>query len=317
MNMKLYEWSRSGYKELVLIYSKGSESSILGLRYNQNRVLLRLRNPFCDSGATRELLVEVTAKKGNSCEGFYFWAVKVITGRLDDTPNHNGFNGESELKQTFKNSFSLLQMKPLTNMFGDFLCFDDYVYMMHEMNFRTHIKIVTDILHNFETVCDNKYWSELCGKESCFYEVIRKVGNRSSEEKVNWEFSHWCSVSGETRIQYSVIIECDKTRGLKAKLKGPFKCLNLEKKVESEPALTLQKMKKEPEEADERKFVESKIEGKEYILLAGGSDQRATVVNNIVNSGSFTGDGNGSKYENCQIEMKSDFKSSSPKLALD
>ncbi|KAG2394438.1 uncharacterized protein HKW66_Vig0181840 [Vigna angularis] len=258
MNMKLYEWSRSGYKELVLIYSKGSESSILGLRYNQNRVLLRLRNPFCDSGATRELLVEVTAKKGNSCEGFYFWAVKVITGRLDDTPNHNGFN-----------------------------------------------------------VCDNKYWSELCGKESCFYEVIRKVGNRSSEEKVNWEFSHWCSVSGETRIQYSVIIECDKTRGLKAKLKGPFKCLNLEKKVESEPALTLQKMKKEPEEADERKFVESKIEGKEYILLAGGSDQRATVVNNIVNSGSFTGDGNGSKYENCQIEMKSDFKSSSPKLALD
>ncbi|XP_052735226.1 uncharacterized protein LOC108341419 isoform X3 [Vigna angularis] len=245
MNMKLYEWSRSGYKELVLIYSKGSESSILGLRYNQNRVLLRLRNPFCDSGATRELLVEVTAKKGNSCEGFYFWAVKVIT------------------------------------------------------------------------VCDNKYWSELCGKESCFYEVIRKVGNRSSEEKVNWEFSHWCSVSGETRIQYSVIIECDKTRGLKAKLKGPFKCLNLEKKVESEPALTLQKMKKEPEEADERKFVESKIEGKEYILLAGGSDQRATVVNNIVNSGSFTGDGNGSKYENCQIEMKSDFKSSSPKLALD
>ncbi|QCD78420.1 uncharacterized protein LOC114189114 [Vigna unguiculata] len=251
MSMKLHNWSSSEYKELVLIYSEGSKSNILGLRHNQNRVLLRLRNPFCDSGATRELLVEVTAKKGNTREGFYFWAVKVTTGRLDDTRNHNGFN-----------------------------------------------------------VCYNKYWSELCGKESCFYEVIRKVGNRNSEEKVNWEFSHWYSAGGGTRIAYSVIIECDKTSGLKAELKGPFKCLNLEKEPESEAALTLQKMEKEPRKEAERKFVESKLEGREHILLAQGSEQRATVVNNIVNSGTFTGSGNGSKYEDCKIDMRSDFKSS-------
>jgi len=127
--MKLHNWSSSEYKELVLIYSEGSKSNILGLRHNQNRVLLRLRNPFCDSGATRELLVEVTAKKGNTREGFYFWAVKVTTGRLDDTRNHNGFNGESDLKQTLNKSFSLLQMKQLTmfrdsvNKCGLFLCF--------------------------------------------------------------------------------------------------------------------------------------------------------------------------------------------------
>ena len=167
-----------------------------------------------------------------------------------------------------------------------------------------------DYVPDFETVCYNKYWSELCGKESCFYEVIRKVGNRNSEEKVNWEFSHWYSAGGGTRIAYSVIIECDKTSGLKAELKGPFKCLNLEKEPESEAALTLQKMEKEPRKEAERKFVESKLEGREHILLAQGSEQRATVVNNIVNSGTFTGSGNGSKYEDCKIDMRSDFKSS-------
>jgi len=127
---------------------------------------------------------------------------------------------------------------------------------------------------------------------------------------VNWEFSHWYSAGGGTRIAYSVIIECDKTSGLKAELKGPFKCLNLEKEPESEAALTLQKMEKEPRKEAERKFVESKLEGREHILLAQGSEQRATVVNNIVNSGTFTGSGNGSKYEDCKIDMRSDFKSS-------
>jgi len=100
-----------------------------------------------------------------------------------------------------------------------------------------------------------------------FYEVIRKVGNKSSKQKVNWEFSNWYSVSGGTRIAYSVIIECDKTSGLKVELRGPFKCLNLEKEPESEVVLTLQKKKKkEPTKEVERKFVESKIEGKEYFL---------------------------------------------------
>ncbi|KAL9319726.1 hypothetical protein ACSQ67_011565 [Phaseolus vulgaris] len=70
-------------------------------------------------------------------------------------------------------------------------------------------------------------------------------------------------------------------------------------------------MSKTPKEKAQKKCVESHMQGTEYNdHFARGSEKRAREVN-IVNTGAtFTGDGNGSHYVNCQIDMKSDFKSS-------
>jgi len=66
-------------------------------------------------------------------------------------------------------------------------------------------------------------------------------------------------------------------------------------------------MNKNSKEKAQKKFEIRNVE------FAGGSEERAT-VENIVNEGAnFNGEGNGSHYENCHIDMKSDFKSS-PKL---
>ncbi|CAJ1964442.1 unnamed protein product, partial [Sphenostylis stenocarpa] len=159
-------------------------------------------------------------------------------------------------------------------------------------------------------VCDNKYLSDICGRKSCFYEMMRKVGNMSSVEKVNWEFCHWYYV-GATHIAFNVIIKCDKTRGLRAEFRGSFKCTSLVKELKSEASLILREVNTKPTEEAVRKLMEGIIKGREYIIYEGGSEQRATVVNNIVNTGAtFNGDGNGSKYENCDIVMNSYFNSS-------
>jgi len=56
---------------------------------------------------------------------------------------------------------------------------------------------------------------------------------------------------------------------------------------------------------------EAEIKRKEYNdNFAGSSEERAKKVSIINTGATFNGDGNGSHYENCCIDMKSDFRSS-------
>ncbi|WVY94594.1 hypothetical protein V8G54_033682 [Vigna mungo] len=66
--------------------------------------------------------------------------------------------------------------------------------------------------------------SNLCGRKSCFYEVMRKVESSGSVETVSWEFFHSYRVTLTTHIRYHVMIECEKEMRLRAKTTGPFEC---------------------------------------------------------------------------------------------
>ncbi|CAJ1964452.1 unnamed protein product [Sphenostylis stenocarpa] len=161
--MVLHKWSSAEFpEEYALVHiTDNSKRSILRLRVNGERVVLRVAESMCDHHPVRLLHMEVTAQR-DTVNCFDFQQVRVVVDGTSQQTQPMGMGTES--------------------------------------------------------------WSDLCGRKSCFYEVTRKVGNIGSVEKVSWEFFHSYTVFLRTHIRYHVIIECDKERGLRANIRGPFKC---------------------------------------------------------------------------------------------
>ncbi|KAK8468489.1 hypothetical protein PHAVU_006G035600 [Phaseolus vulgaris] len=144
--------------------------------------------------------------------------------------------------------------------------------------------------------------SDLCGRKSCFYEVMRKVESSGSVERVSWEFFHSYKVTLRSHIRYHVIIECDKETGLRANIRGPFQCDGPVLRAECVPRSLIQPvLTQEPSKAI-RAFAESEFEGKEYILFHGASDKQCVIIDNT--RALFHGHGNASQYKDCNIIMQ-------------
>ncbi|KAK7333595.1 hypothetical protein VNO80_30370 [Phaseolus coccineus] len=144
--------------------------------------------------------------------------------------------------------------------------------------------------------------SDLCERKRCFYEVMRKVESCGSVERVSWEFSHSYRVTLTAQIRYHVIIECDKEKGLRANIRGPFKCEDQVLGAKCVPRPLIQRVvNQEPSKAI-RAFAESDFHGKEYILFHGASDKRGVIIDNT--RALFHGNGNASEYKGCNIIMQ-------------
>ncbi|KAK7333596.1 hypothetical protein VNO80_30371 [Phaseolus coccineus] len=144
--------------------------------------------------------------------------------------------------------------------------------------------------------------SDLCERKRCFYEVMRKVESSGSVERVSWEFSHSFRVTLTAHIRYHVIIECDKETGLKAKIRGPFKCEDQVLGANCVPRSLIQRVVNEEPSKAIRAFAESDFLGKEYILFHGASDKRSVIIDNT--RALFHGHGNASEYKDCNIIMQ-------------
>ncbi|KOM52327.1 hypothetical protein LR48_Vigan09g098600 [Vigna angularis] len=166
-----------------------------------------------------------------------------------------------------------------------------------------------------QTVRDTEQFTNLCGKKSCFYGVMRKSGSgnlNSEEKKVTWwEVVHSYKVTLTSHVRYSVMIKCDEVRGLCAEFIGPFKCEGqvsregLLKQCSADSLVRLSDVKGKPPKALNA-FVESGFTGKEYILFK--PEEKARRVKIINTDANFNGSGNGSEYRNCNIIMKYEAK---------
>ncbi|XP_027933296.1 uncharacterized protein LOC114188838 [Vigna unguiculata] len=151
--------------------------------------------------------------------------------------------------------------------------------------------------------------SDLCGRKSCFYEVMRKVESNGSVETVSWEFFHSYRVTLTRHIRYHVIIECDKETGIRANIRGPFECEGSVVREECPKGSPIQLVEKGKPSKAMRAFAESEFKGKEYILFACGASRNQSV--NIVNTGAvFHGHGNASTYIDCKIDMQTSVENS-------
>ncbi|CAJ1964440.1 unnamed protein product [Sphenostylis stenocarpa] len=254
VSLVLHKWSSAEFpEEYALVHIiDNSKRSILRLRVNGERVVLRVAESVCDHHPVRLLHMEVTAQR-DTINCFNFQQVRVVVDGTSQQTQSMGMGTES--------------------------------------------------------------WSDLCGRKSCFYEVTRKVGNIGSVEKVSWEFFHSYTVFLITHIRYHVIIECDKERGLRANIRGPFKCEGPVLRdslvtAECERGSLIQRVVEEEAAKDMRGFAESEFEGREYILFQGASDEPSV---NIVNTGArFHGHANGSTFQGCEIVMQTFVKQSQP-----
>ncbi|QCD78169.1 hypothetical protein DEO72_LG1g1801 [Vigna unguiculata] len=167
-----------------------------------------------------------------------------------------------------------------------------------------------------QTVRNTEHLTNLCGKKSCFYGVMRKSesGNLGSAEKrvTWWEVVHSYNVTPTTHVRYSVMIKCDEVRGLCAEFIGPFKCAGrvsreglLKQCSSADSLIRVSNVKGKPPKALNA-FVESGFTGKEYILFK--PEEKARRVKIVNTDAKFNGSGNASEYRNCNIIMKYEAK---------
>ncbi|KOM52254.1 hypothetical protein LR48_Vigan09g091300 [Vigna angularis] len=180
---------------------------------------------------------------------------------------------------------------------------------MNYFNF-LQVRVVVDDTSQQTQYKDQDYLSDLCGRKSCFYEVMRKVESSGSVETISWEFFHSYRVTLTTHIRYHVIIDCDKEMGLRAKITGPFQCEGSVLRAECLTGSPIQLVAKGKPSKAMRAFAKSEFKGKEYILFAASDHQSV----NIVNTGALFHDhGNTSTYKDCNIVMQTSVeKSPSP-----